>query len=119
MDNAKLEYFKNMLLQRRDALAEIVQRTKDYSREKDQNVQDITDMAVESYTRDFLFGKNAGDHRTLRNIEDALTRINDDIYGICENCGNEINPKRLEAIPWAALCIKCQGSLEIEKGRLG
>lgn len=117
MDNVKLEYFKDMLLQKRSALTGIVQRTEDYGREKDQNAQDITDMAVESYTRDFLFGKSAGDRQILRNIEDALGRIGAGTYGFCANCDDEISPRRLEAVPWAALCVKCQELTE--KGLLG
>ena len=108
MDDAKLDYFRDMLLQKRNALTGIVQRTEDYGREKDQNTQDITDMAVESYTRDFLFGKSAADRRALQNIQDALSRINDQTYGFCTNCDEEINPRRLEAVPWAAMCVKCQ-----------
>ncbi|MCL2877210.1 MAG: TraR/DksA family transcriptional regulator [Acidobacteria bacterium] len=116
MDNAKLHYFKDMLLQKRNALMSIVQRTEDYGREKDQNTPDITDMAVESYTREFLFGKSAGDRRILQDVEAALSRIDGRIYGVCANCDNEINPKRLEAVPWATMCVKCQELLE--KGRL-
>jgi DnaK suppressor protein len=108
MDNVKLDCFKNILLQKRSALTGIVQRTEDYGREKDQSAQDITDMAVESYTKDFLFVKSAGDRQILRNIDDALVRIDAGTYGFCANCDNEINPRRLEAVPWAALCVKCQ-----------
>ena len=116
MDDAKLDYFKDILLQKRSVLAGIVQRTEDYGREKDQNTQDITDMAVESYTRDFLFGKSAADRRALQNIQDALSRIENHTYGFCANCDEEINPRRLEAVPWAAMCVKCQELLE--KGNL-
>ena len=112
MDNAKLDYFKEMLLQKQSALTGIVRRTEDYGREKNQNVGDMTDIAVESYTREFLFGKSAGDRRILRDIEDALARIDAKTYGFCTNCDNEINPRRLEAVPWAALCVKCQDLLE-------
>ena len=112
MDDAKLAYFKDMLLQKRDALAGVVRRTGDYSREKDENAQDVTDMAVESYTRDFLFGKSAGDRQTLRDIEDALSRIDAGTYGFCANCDEEINPRRLEAVPWAAMCVKCRELME-------
>ena len=112
MDNAKLNYFKDILLRKRNTLSGIVQRTEDYGREKDQNTQDITDMAVESYTREFLFGKSAGDRRMLRDIQDALSRIDDRTYGVCENCDGEINSRRLEAVPWAAMCVKCQELLE-------
>jgi DnaK suppressor protein len=112
MDDAKLDYFRNTLIQKRDALTGIVQRTENYGREKDQDTQDITDMAVESYTRDFLFGKSAGDRQALRNIEEALSRINDRTYGFCVNCDDEIGPRRLEAVPWAAMCVKCQELME-------
>ena len=117
MDYAKLDFFKDMLLQKRGALTGIVQRTEDYGREKGQNVGDMADMALESYTRDFLFGKSEGDRRILRDIGDAIERIDAKTYGFCVNCDDEIGFRRLEAVPWAALCIKCQ-ELQ-EKGRLG
>lgn len=46
-------------------------------------------------------------HR-LREIEDALSRMKNGEYGICTNCGEQIGAKRLQAIPWAALCLACQ-----------
>ena len=116
MDDAKLDYFKDMLLQKRNVLSGIVQRNEDYGREKDQNTQDVADMAVESYTRDFLFGKSEGDRQLLRDIGDALVRIDNRTYGVCTNCDEEINPRRLQAVPWAAMCVKCQELLE--KGQL-
>jgi len=115
MDNAQLCHFKDMLLQKRNALTDSVQRTEDYGREKDQNTQDIADMAVESYTRDFLLGKSAGDRRILRNIDDALARIDGQTYGFCTNCDDEIGPRRLEAVPWTAMCVKCQELYERER----
>lgn len=46
-------------------------------------------------------------HRaTLRDVERALARIDDRTYGMCERCGEPIAPERLEALPWAALCIR-------------
>jgi DnaK suppressor protein len=114
MDDAKRDYFKNRLLQKRNLLAGIVQRTEDYGREKDQT-QDITDIAVESYTREFLFGKSAGDRKILHGIDEALARIDERIYGFCVNCDDEISPGRLEAVPWTALCIKCQELFESGK----
>ena len=112
MDDAKLDYFKNMLLQKRGELMGIVRRTEDYGRENDENARDITDMAVESYTKEFLFGKSAGDRRILSDISDALARIDGRTYGFCTNCDDEIGYRRLEAVPWASLCIKCQELLE-------
>lgn len=112
MDAERLNYFKDKLLQKRNSLSSTVQQTEYLGREKDQNAQDMADMAVESYTKDFLFGKSAGDRQVLQQIQNALSRIEGEIYGICTNCDDEINPKRLEAVPWAELCIECQGRLE-------
>jgi DnaK suppressor protein len=44
----------------------------------------------------------------LRNVRAALFRINDGSYGVCMHCEEDIKPKRLEAVPWAAFCIRCQ-----------
>jgi DnaK suppressor protein len=44
----------------------------------------------------------------LRNVRAALFRINDGSYGICMHCEEEIKPKRLDALPWAGFCIRCQ-----------
>jgi len=112
MDDEKLNFFRDMLLQKWNVLTGIVRRTEDYGRDKNQSTPDIADMAVESYTRDFLFGKSAGDRQALRDIDDALSRIDGGTYGFCENCDNEISPRRLQAVPWAAMCVKCQELLE-------
>jgi DnaK suppressor protein len=116
MDGKKLNYFKDTLLKKQFSLTDMVQRTEGYGREKDQNTQDIADMAVESYTKEFNFGKSSGDRHVLQLISEALDRIEDKSYGICVSCENPIQPKRLEAVPWTRLCIQCQDLLE--KGRL-
>jgi DnaK suppressor protein len=112
MDVKKLNYFRDKLVQKQISLTDMVQRTEGYGREKDQNIQDMADMAVESYTKEFLFGKSSGDRNMLYLIRDALVRIDDKSYGTCVNCENDINPKRLEAVPWTQLCLQCQDLLE-------
>ena len=112
MDGKKLDYFKDKLLQKQLSLTDMVQRTEGYGREKDQNIQDVADMAVESYTKEFNFGKSSGDRHILQLIREALDRIEDKSYGTCVNCENAIQPKRLEAVPWTRLCIQCQDLLE-------
>jgi DnaK suppressor protein len=112
MDGKKLEYFKDKLVQKQLSLTHMVQRTEGYGREKDQDTQDVADMAVESYTKEFNFGKSSGDRHILQLIREALDRIEDKSYGTCVNCENVIGPKRLEAVPWTRLCIQCQDLLE-------
>ena len=112
MDGKKLDYFRDKLLKKQLSLTDMVQRTEGYGREKDQNIQDVADMAVESYTKEFMFGKSSGDRHILQLIGEALDRIDDKSYGTCMNCENEIGSKRLEAVPWTRLCIQCQDLLE-------
>jgi RNA polymerase-binding protein DksA len=65
----------------------------------------IADSATETYMRelDDGLGENAG--RLLVEIENALRRIDDGNYGKCVACGKPIGDERLEAVPWATLCI--------------
>jgi DnaK suppressor protein len=48
------------------------------------------------------------DSKQLQNARAALRRIRDGVFGICEECGEQISPKRLSAIPWASRCVVCQ-----------
>ncbi|MGZ4868693.1 MAG: TraR/DksA family transcriptional regulator, partial [Candidatus Angelobacter sp.] len=56
------------------------------------------------------------DRQLLAMVETALQRIRDGAFGECVSCGNEINAKRLEAVPWTRYCIACQE--KVEKGQL-
>jgi DnaK suppressor protein len=112
MDSKRLEYYKEKLLQKRVALLRMVQRTEGYGREKEPDTQDVADMAVESYTKEFNFGKSSGDRHILQLIGQALGRIEDNSYGICLNCESPIQPKRLDAVPWTQHCLECQALLE-------
>ncbi|MBV8827909.1 MAG: TraR/DksA family transcriptional regulator [Acidobacteriaceae bacterium] len=53
--------------------------------------------------------------RQLRDARAALERIRDGSFGVCQECEEEIHPKRLVAIPWASLCIHCQESLDLRE----
>ncbi len=112
MDGKRLEYFKERLKNKRLSLTHMVQRTEGYGREKEPDIQDMADMAVESYTKEFMFGKSSGDRAILQLVDEALSRIEDKSYGNCVHCENPIQPKRLEAVPWTRHCIECQGLLE-------
>jgi len=112
MDEKKLEHFKGKLVQKRLSLTDMVIRTEGYGREKEPAIQDVADMAVESYTKEFMFGKSSGDRAVLQMIGEALERIEDKTFGTCVHCGEPIQPKRLEAVPWAQYCLRCQGLQE-------
>jgi DnaK suppressor protein len=60
--------------------------------------------------RDLAVQQNA--QATLRLVDDALGRLDNGTYGLCADCGSEIDAARLKAIPYAALCMKCQSKRE-------
>ena len=117
MDKKKLESFKKRLEERQQSLRKAVSRTEEDGRIADQDTaQDIADRAASSYTKEFLFSQSNNDRQLLHMVETALLRIREGSFGECVSCGNEINAKRLEAVPWTRYCIECQEKLE--KGQL-
>jgi DnaK suppressor protein len=117
MDKKKLDSFKKRLEERQQSLRKTVSRTEEDGRIADQDsAQDIADRAASSYTKEFLFSQSNNDRQLLAMVETALQRIREGEFGECVSCGNEINAKRLEAVPWTRYCIECQEKLE--KGQL-
>jgi DnaK suppressor protein len=108
-----MKQYEAKLLERRNQLLNMVERTEDYGREADRDVsQDPADKASNSYTKELLFSQSTTERNMLKLIEEALVRINDGSYGECANCGEDIQPKRLDAIPWTPHCIRCQELVE-------
>jgi DnaK suppressor protein len=113
MDKKRLEYYKKKLTTRREELMKTIARTQEEGRtaDDDQTV-DLADKAANSYTKEFLFGQTSAERAFLQLIDDSLKRIKSGEYGQCANCEEEINQKRLEAVPWAKYCISCQEKQE-------
>jgi RNA polymerase-binding transcription factor len=113
MDKKRLEYYKKKLQTRREELVKTIARTEEEGRlaDDDQTV-DLADKAANSYTKEFLFGQTNTDRKILNMIDDALKRIKNDEYGVCANCQEEMQQKRLDAVPWAKNCISCQEKIE-------
>jgi DnaK suppressor protein len=117
MEKKKLDYFKKRLELRQQELRRMVVRTEQDGRTVDEDsAQDIADRAASSYTKEFLFHQSNNDRQLLQMVESALERLREGSFGECISCGKEINPKRLEAVPWTRHCIECQEKLE--KGML-
>jgi DnaK suppressor protein len=117
MDKKKLDSFKRRLEERQQALRKAVSRTEEDGRIADQDTaQDIADRAASSYTKEFLFSQSNNERQLLQMVETALQRIREGSFGECVSCGNEINARRLEAVPWTYYCIECQEKKE--KGQL-
>jgi DnaK suppressor protein len=117
MEKKRLDQFKKQLELREQELRRVVSRTQEDGRIADSEAaQDIADRAANSYTKEFLFAQSNNDRQLLGMVEGALGRIREGSFGECINCGNEINAKRLDAVPWTRYCIECQEKLE--KGML-
>jgi DnaK suppressor protein len=70
--------------------------------------QHMADTGTETVDRQIDYTLEETDGRLLTAIDAALARIDAGTYGICVNCGAQIAPERLEAMPWATLCIDCK-----------
>ncbi len=113
MDKKRLDYYKKKLTTRREELMKTIARTEEEGRQADDDpTVDLADKAANSYTKEFLFGMTNTDRTILNMIDEALKRIQVNEYGQCANCQDEMQQKRLEAVPWAKHCINCQEKME-------
>jgi DnaK suppressor protein len=69
---------------------------------------DEGDLSQQHHEEWIFLNRNTIDMRLLREISDALDRIDHGTYGICLQCEEPISPKRLDAVPWARYCVTCQ-----------
>jgi DnaK suppressor protein len=67
------------------------------------------ELAIRHLDRDFTL---------LRNVHAALRRVDDGSFGVCLHCDEDISPKRLAALPWAAFCIHCQEIADRSHGEI-
>jgi DnaK suppressor protein len=110
-------HFRELLLKKRQDLMRAYAISKgDSQAELDNGTEDYVDYAVNSYAREFLLSLTELDRKHLLLVEEALNRIDRGEYGYCQQCGEDVAPKRLEVQPWARHCVRCQ-ELE-EKGLL-
>ena len=81
-----------------------------------EGTQDLADKASSAYTKEFLYSLSNTDREVLQKVDDALQRLDRKKFGVCVECGEALNRKRLEAVPWASHCLACQE--KVEKGLL-
>ena len=115
MSKSKLNEVKENLLAERDLLIAKLKGNNDLSVD-DSETPDPVDLAVRNYSKNVMLAVSENGSRQLVMVDEALLRIADGEYGLCQNCENEIQPKRLAAIPWARYCLSCQEM--VEKGLL-
>jgi DnaK suppressor protein len=113
MDKRKVDHYRKQLLAKQEEIRRMVARSEQDGREADIEItQDLADRAANSYTKEFLFHQSDDNRRILQLIQDALRRADDGSYGFCVECQQDVQTKRLEAVPWARHCIECQEKQE-------
>lgn len=116
MKKTRLEFFRKRLLKMRGDILNKAKKLKEdsYAIGTD-GIQDMADAACNSYNVDILMSISDNDLNLLKDIDNALDKIVNKTYGVCEECEETINEKRLEANPVARYCITCKRIME-EKG---
>ena len=74
----------------------------------------MADIGTDNFEREFTLTLMESNDRVLEQIEEALERMEDGIYGVCDNCDAKIPKTRLNAIPYTILCVKCASWLELD-----
>ena len=80
-----------------------------------ENTDDEGDLATISHERELLHNLHESDLARLRFVQQALTAIDRRQYGECARCSEDINQKRLDAVPWTRMCLRCQEETEAEQ----
>ncbi len=113
LNQEELERFRVRLLKERRKILNDMEKLAQESNELGKDgTPDIGDEAADLSSRQLLLSLNEADRAKLREIDEALERIEEGTYGICEECGEPISPKRLEVKPTAIYCVECKSRLE-------
>jgi DnaK suppressor protein len=115
VDSKLLAIKKKLIKQRQELLAEAGQTLNSKLGAEKESFPDPTDQAVAELDNSFLLRLRGREQKLLKKIDEAVSRIDDGTYGICESCGGRISIKRLEARPVTTLCIECKIRQEEEE----
>ena len=114
------KYYTSLLLELRRVFSEQVEfhkedalsSKKDSAGERAGMATHMADLGSDNFRHDLELGLMSDEGDVLEMIDEALQRIESSEYGICLECGCEINPQRLEAKPYARFCVKCKSAFE-------
>lgn len=119
MDKETLEYFRRLLTKKLNDLLEEAEKTVvSMAGNGEETFPDPTDRASLETDRNFLLRIRDRERKLIGKIRDAIKRIDNGSFGICEGCGEEISRERLEVRPVTVYCIECKKKEEeMEKVR--
>lgn len=119
MRKRDLDFFKKHLQQRMQELLNQADDTVSGMTTTNENFPDPTDRASLEAERNFMLRIRDRESKLIKKIKQALERIENGTYGICESCGEEISIKRLKARPVTTQCIECKAKEESLEKALG
>lgn len=112
VDKARLEVFRQLLQERLAGLSTKLGSRIGQLVDQRESLSDQTDIATEESDRDMVLRLNEHDRRVASQLQHAIRRVDNGEYGICLECGEDINERRLFANPTATHCIDCMTELE-------
>jgi DnaK suppressor protein len=117
MDEKRLAHFRSILQEQLTRHTENVREDQANALEAtDDGVKDSADMSVQDVSQETAFRLGERESQMVADIDQALLRIEEGTYGVCANCGKEIDERRLEAMPTARYDAQCQTELEASQG---
>ncbi len=121
LNKKELAGFRKLILKRKDEVLDEIKHISEDTLKKSQKdasgdisgyTYHMADVASDTYDREFSLGLVSNERKIIYELDDALKRIEEGTYGICELCKGLITKTRLKAIPHARLCLKCQEKKE-------
>ncbi|MBF0204304.1 MAG: RNA polymerase-binding protein DksA [Desulfamplus sp.] len=119
MEEKELEFFKNLLSERLNDLISHAGETVTGMTVPKDNFADPTDRASHEAERNFELRIRDREYKLIKKVKEALMRIENSTFGICETCGENISSARLQARPVTTQCIECKTREEVLEKALG
>jgi DnaK suppressor protein len=119
VEKKDIEYFREVLTNHLEELLGHAENTVTGMTAPKENFPDPTDRASLEADRNFMLRIRDRENKLIKKIKEALERIEDDTYTICEKCGEDISLARLKARPVTTRCIDCKTKEEATEGALG
>ena len=119
MKKKDIKFFKELLTKRMEELLSQANDTVSDMHTPKGNFPDPADRATYEADRNFELRIRDREHKLIKKVKNALERIDNETFGICEKCGEEISVERLKARPVTTLCIECKTKEEALEKALG
>ena len=113
MSKSENRRFQRMLENYRNGALQLLRQSENEARGLDDNCpHDSGDLSVASCSKEYLFQRSSGIRNLICLIDASLQRIRTGAFGVCVGCGDDIEIRRLEAVPWTEYCLRCQEAFE-------